>query len=176
MVDEIGILIARATAARAARAEKSHAFGEIVRRFQDLAFACAFSTLGDFHLAEDAAQESFLTAWRNLDQLRQPEAFPGWLKRIVLTQCSRFTRGKHPDTAGLDALLDRPAPNGADGDPSAAYDARERQARVLAAIPGLPQHARILTSPYYPGDHSTRENRALLPLPVRAGKKRLFSP
>ncbi len=113
-MDEIGILIARATAARAARAEKSHAFGEIVRRFQDLVFACAFSTLGDFHLAEDAAQESFLTAWRNLDQLRQPEAFPGWLKRVVLSQCSRLTRGKRLDVVGLDALLDRPATGGMD--------------------------------------------------------------
>src|SRR5215213_3348725 len=117
MVDEIGILIARATAARAARAEKSHAFGEIVRRFQDLAFACAFATLGDFHLAEDAAQEAFLTAWRSLDQLRQPEAFPGWLKRVVLTQCGRLTRGKQLDLVGLDALLDLPAPSGAGGDP-----------------------------------------------------------
>jgi RNA polymerase sigma factor (sigma-70 family) len=175
MVDEIGILIARATAARAAHAEKSHAFGEIVRRFQDLAFACAFSTLGDFHLAEDAAQESFLTAWRNLDQLRQPEAFPGWLKRIVLTQCSRFTRGKHLDTVGFDALLDLPAPNGADGDPSAAYDARERQARALAAIRGLPEHERIVTSLYYLGDYSTGEIGAFLELPVGAVKKRLFS-
>jgi uncharacterized protein len=175
MVDEIGILIARATAARAARAEKSHAFGEIVRRFQDLAFACAFSTLGDFHLAEDAAQESFLTAWRNLDQLRQPEAFPGWLKRIVLTQCGRFTRGKHVDTVGLEALHDRPTPNGADGDPSAAYDARERRARVLAAIRELPEHERIVTSLYYLGDYSTAQIGAFLELPVGTVKKRLFS-
>src|SRR5919109_5294957 len=109
MVDEIGILIARATAARAAHAEKSHAFGEIVRRFQDLAFACAFGVLGDFHLAQDAAQEAFLTAWRNLDQLRKPEAFPGWLKRIVLTQCHRLTRGKHLSTVVLDVAAELPA-------------------------------------------------------------------
>jgi Flp pilus assembly protein TadD len=81
LVDEIGTLIARATAARAARAEKSRAFGETVRRCQDLAFGRAFATLGDFHPAEDAAQAAFLTAWRNPDQLRQPEAFPGWLER-----------------------------------------------------------------------------------------------
>src|SRR5215475_7985308 len=93
-VEEIAPLIARATAARAARAEKSQAFGEIVRRFQDFAFACAYAMLGDFHLAEDAAQEAFLSAWRNLDQLRKPEAFPGWFKRIIFTQCSRLTRGR----------------------------------------------------------------------------------
>src|SRR5579872_1407159 len=78
-VEEIQHLIDRATAARAAQAEKHRAFGEIVRRFQDLAFGCAYAILGDFQLAEDAAQEAFLTAWRNLDQLRKAEAFPGWL-------------------------------------------------------------------------------------------------
>jgi len=80
----ISLLIASATAARTAHAEKGAAFGQIVRRFQDMAFACAYAVLGDFYLAEDAAQESFITAWRSLDQLRKPEAFPGWFKRIVL--------------------------------------------------------------------------------------------
>src|SRR5215467_3480291 len=104
-VEEIRHLIDRATAARAAQAEKHRAFGEIVRRFQDLAFGCAYAILGDFQLAEDAAQEAFLTAWRNLDQLRKPEAFPGWFKRIVLTQCNRLTRGKRLDTVSLDTAL-----------------------------------------------------------------------
>jgi DNA-directed RNA polymerase specialized sigma24 family protein len=75
--EEVGRLIATATAARAARSEKDRAFGAIVRRFQDLAFGYAYALLGDFHLAEDAAQEAFITAWRHLDQLRTPEAFPG---------------------------------------------------------------------------------------------------
>jgi len=107
--DDIGALIARATAARAARSEKSQAFGEIVRRFQDLAFACAYAMLNDFHLAEDAAQETFIAAWRHLDQLRQPEAFPGWLKRIVMTQCNRMTRGKRVDTVTRTAIGELPA-------------------------------------------------------------------
>ena len=91
-MNEIGLLVSSATAVRAAQAEKSQAFTEIVYRFQDLGFGCAYSVLGDFHLAEDATQEAFITAWRNLDQLRKPEAFPGWFKRIVLTQCNRLTR------------------------------------------------------------------------------------
>jgi DNA-directed RNA polymerase specialized sigma24 family protein len=120
-VEEIRVLIARATAARAARAEKSHAFGEIVRRFQDMAFACAFAVLGDFHLAQDAAQEAFLTAWRSLDQVRQPEAFPGWLKRVVLTQCSRLTRGKRVETVALDSPAAREALGGGAGGAAHSY-------------------------------------------------------
>jgi len=39
--------------------------------------------LARFQLAEDAAQEAFLEAYRNLDKLREPPAFPGWFRRIV---------------------------------------------------------------------------------------------
>ena len=38
-------------------------FEEIVRGFQDMAAGYAFSILNDFHLAEDVAQESFITAY-----------------------------------------------------------------------------------------------------------------
>jgi len=171
-VDEIGPLIARATAARAARAEKSQAFGEIVRRFQDFAFACAYAMLGDFHLAEDAAQEAFLSAWRNLDQLRKPEAFPGWFKRIVFTQCSRLTRGRRFEAVALDMIAELPS-NGAE--PAIAYEQHERQARVLAAIQELPEHERLVTLLFYVGDYAQSEIAAFLELPLTTVKKRLFS-
>src|SRR5579871_6612357 len=99
-----------ATAAQAAQKDKHQAFNALVQRFQDLAFACAYAVLGDFQLAEDAAQEAFITAWHHLDQLRTPEAFPGWLKRIVLTHCNRFTRGKRLETVSLAAAAAYPAP------------------------------------------------------------------
>jgi RNA polymerase sigma factor (sigma-70 family) len=171
-LEEIGVLIAQATAARAARADRSRAFGEIVWRFQDLAFACALSVLGDFHLAQDAAQEAFLTAWRNLDQLRTPEAFPGWLKRIVLSQCHRLTRGKQAETVALRALADVPATG---PDPCSAYEALERREQVLAAVGDLAEHERVVTLLYYIGDYSQNEIAAFLEVPVTTVKKRLFS-
>jgi uncharacterized protein len=171
-MEEVAGLVAGATAVRAARAERSLAFGELVRRFQDLAFACAFATLGDFHLAQDATQEAFLAAWRNLDQLRTPEAFPGWLKRVVLTQCSRLTRGKRPETVALDALRHLPA---TDPEPGAAFEALERQERVLAAVRELPEHERLVTSLYYVGEYAQSEIAGFLELPVGTIKKRLFS-
>ena len=67
-----------------------------------MAFACAFSALGDFQLAEDAAQEAFISAWQRLNQLREPEAFPGWLRRIVLTACNRLTRAQRMSLTTLD--------------------------------------------------------------------------
>jgi RNA polymerase sigma factor (sigma-70 family) len=173
-LQEISVLIAKATAAQAARAEKSHAFGEIVQRFQDLAFGCAYAVLGDFHLAEDAAQEAFVTAWRNLEQLRKPEAFPGWFKRIVLTQCNRLTRGKKLDTISLDAIVDVPAPALAT-DPHLAFEQLEQQECVAQAIQGLPEHERMVTALFYISDYSQNEIAAFLEVPVTTVKKRLFN-
>ena len=68
------------------------AYGQIVGRFQDMAYGYAYSLLGDFHLAEDAAQEAFLEAYRKMDALKRAEAFPGWFRRTVWSQCQRELR------------------------------------------------------------------------------------
>lgn len=75
--------IAKATDSGSSLSVRHEAFAELVIRFQDMAFACAYAVLGDAYLAEDVAQEAFVVAWQKLDQLREPDAFPGWFKRIV---------------------------------------------------------------------------------------------
>src|SRR5215212_6269220 len=72
------------------------AFGEVVVRFQDLAYAVAYSIVGDAHLAQDAAQEAFIEAYLCLSSLREPAAFPGWFRRIVAKRGDRLVRGKGP--------------------------------------------------------------------------------
>ena len=76
-----------------------------MRRFQGSAFGRAFSILGDSHLAEDAVQDAFVEAFRNLGSLLAPEAFPSWFQRIVLTACNRITRQEN--FAGLVAVRGR---------------------------------------------------------------------
>ena len=61
-MEEIVALVIRAAAKDGIRDDRLKAFGELVQRFQDMAFGYAYSVLGDFHLAEDAAQEAFVTA------------------------------------------------------------------------------------------------------------------
>ena len=79
-----------------------------VRQFQDMVVGYAFSVIGDFHLAEDAAQEAFLGAYRDLSMLREPRTFPGWLRRIAHTRCTRITRGKRLKTVPFEALVELP--------------------------------------------------------------------
>src|ERR1043165_7597887 len=110
IVDDTRALVIKASDVTATLAANHDAFGRLVFAFQDMAYACAYAVLGDFQLAEDAAQEAFISAWQKLPQLRQPEAFPGWFRRIVLTECSRLTRGKRSRTISLDEGANLHAP------------------------------------------------------------------
>ena len=67
------------------------AFDRLVRRFQDMAVGYAYSLLRDFSSAEDAAQEALVRAYIDLPMLREPAAFPAWLRRLVFKQCDRIS-------------------------------------------------------------------------------------
>jgi len=50
----------------------ANAYGIIVQRFQDMAVGYGYAVLGDFHLAEDVAQETFVEAFRYLSNVSGP--------------------------------------------------------------------------------------------------------
>lgn len=73
--------------ARAVVNDDRHAFAELVRRHQSAVRACLRKlTAGNFALADDLAQETFVLAWRNLKSFRQEARFSTWLYRIA-TNC-----------------------------------------------------------------------------------------
>ena len=88
----------------AQRGEKA-AFAQLVESFQDMAVGYAWSVLGDFHLAEDAAQDAFLEAHRCLGQLRQPLAWPNWLRQLVFKHCDRRLRRAQLKTVDIDEVF-----------------------------------------------------------------------
>lgn len=50
---------------------------------------------GDHHSGQDVLQESFIIAFRQLHQLKQPDQFGGWLKKIVINECIRYSKKQH---------------------------------------------------------------------------------
>jgi RNA polymerase sigma factor (sigma-70 family) len=163
-------LVIKATSKESSFAERHEAFGELVRLFQDMAYACAYGALGDFGLAEDAAQEAFVMAWQRLGQLRQPEAFPGWLRRIVLTECSRLRRARRLRLVPLDAGAEA-ASNG--DDPQAAAESGELRRAMLVAVRSLPRRERAAVMLFYAEGLSQRDAGEFLGVPVTTVAKRL---
>ena len=169
-VEEIESLVITAADADVALAQRLGAFGKIVVRFQDMAYGCAYSLLGDFHLAEDAAQEAFLVAYQRLGQLREPRAFAGWFRRIVISQCRRITRSKSLPLTGLDVAVT--VPSSVPGPPQ-NLERRETKDKVLAAIAALPEHQRMATTLFYINGYSQKDVAEFLEVPLTTVKKRL---
>lgn len=171
-MNEARALVIKATDSHATLAEKHEAFGELVRSFQDMAYACACAVLGDFHLAQDAAQEAFISAWQKLPQLRQPEAFPGWLRRIVLTECNRLTRGKRLRAMSLEEGVNVPSIL---DNPQTAIERDELKKAVFAAIEKLPENERVIVALFYLTEHSQSDISQFLGIPLTTVAKRLYS-
>jgi RNA polymerase sigma factor (sigma-70 family) len=159
-VNKTRALVLRATDSNATLAEQHEAFCELVGIFQDMAYACAYAVLGDFCLAQDAAQESFISAWQKLGQLREPEAFPGWFRRI------------HLRATWLESGLNVPSayPN-----PQMAIERDELTKAVFRAIKNLSQKERMVVVLFYIREHSQIDISAFLELPLTTVAKRLYS-
>jgi RNA polymerase sigma factor (sigma-70 family) len=155
-----------------AQAGDGAAFAELVRRFQDMAVGYAVRILNDFQLAEDAAQDAFLEAFRVLPQLKDPNAFPAWLRRVVYKQCDRYRRRKplsqavSMETESIPSLM--PSPD-------QAMEFRERRMAVQNAIGELPEVEREAILLCYFGDQAQREIADFLGVPLTTLKKRLYT-
>ena len=62
------------------------AFTTLVKKYQQHVHALAWRKIGDFHIAEDITQETFLKVHQNLATLKEPDRFPGWLY-VIATRC-----------------------------------------------------------------------------------------
>ncbi len=77
---------------RAALLGENSSFGAIVERYWNMVVALALSKISDAAEAEDIAQESFLKAYSQLANLRDPSRLAGWLSKITTQQCSNSLR------------------------------------------------------------------------------------
>jgi RNA polymerase sigma factor (sigma-70 family) len=71
-----------------------HAQSLLYRQFSKAMFNICTRMTGHIPDAEDLLQESFVLAFRNLNQLKDPASFGGWLKRIVVNECIRYSKKK----------------------------------------------------------------------------------
>ncbi len=165
-------LVTEAAAEDASVERRAAAFGEIVKRLQDMAVGYAYTRLGDFQLAEDAAQHAFVEAWRTLHGLREHGAFAAWLRRLVVGACGRLTRGKRVLTTTLDDARSIPSDSPT---PHDLAETRETRSRVLAEVRLLPERERVTTTLYYIGGYTQAEVADFLAVPLGTVKYRLHS-
>lgn len=64
----------------------------LYRQYSKAMFNICIRMTGNRGDAEDVLQDAFIQAFKNVGQLKQPEAFGGWLRRIVVNECIRYSK------------------------------------------------------------------------------------
>jgi RNA polymerase sigma-70 factor (ECF subfamily) len=125
----------------AAQRGDGDSFTELCRRYYPAMVAIAHSIIGDRHLAEDAAQQTFAAAAVKLPELRHPEKFAGWLGVICRNSANDIGR-KQQKICDADKFSKLPARQDASPDTEA----------VSEAVAGLaPEAKEVIYLRYYDG-------------------------
>src|SRR5215510_9176332 len=92
----------------AAQAGDVNAYGRLVNATQTMAYGVAAGVLRDTTVTQDAVQQAYLRAFRRLSDLQEPAAFPGWLRRIVITVALNMRRARRYTLLRLDDIAEIP--------------------------------------------------------------------
>jgi RNA polymerase sigma-70 factor (ECF subfamily) len=100
------------------------------------ALAAARRITGDTSLAEDAAQDAFVKAFRALDRFRPQSNFRAWVRAIAIRCAIDLVRRRRPESPLPDAQA-------APGDEEARHEDRDLLRAALAALPRLDREIMI---------------------------------
>ena len=143
------------------------AFAVLARAFVARLDGAARLILRDPELARDGVQEGFISAWRNLPTLRDPERFEAWLHRLVVRSCIDMLRrrGRRPIEVEL-SPMDEPAI----ADTSALIADRELLDRALRRLD--PEWRAVVVLHFYLG-MPLPAVASTLGIPIGTAKSRL---
>jgi RNA polymerase sigma-70 factor (ECF subfamily) len=122
------------------------AFADLARVVGDRLMAIAYRILRDVDRAEDAVQQTLVTAWRELPMLRDPDRFDAWLRRILVHACYAEARRRRAWAANIRVI----PVDGSDGrDDLASVVDRDRLERGFRRL--SPEQAAIFVLHHYVG-------------------------
>lgn len=159
--------------------ENPEAFGEIVKRWERKIFALCFGMLGREEDARDAAQETFISAYRNLANFRGEAKVSSWLHRIAVNQC--LTKQRRSKVRNESYLEDENNGNetnfAAPGhlSPSRQLEQNERFKLVRQAVVSLPEDLRQVIVMKEFNEMTFQEISETLEIPLSTVKSRVYT-
>lgn len=122
-------------------------YGRIVNATERMVFAVALRVLRDEALAEDAAQETYLRAFRRMGDLHEEAAFLTWLRRIAVTVAINMRRARRTTFLRLDDRVDVPILD----ETEARWSDAQRQQLAAALLILTPEERRLCDRRYHGG-------------------------
>ena len=153
------------------------AFSELVEKYQKAVHTLVWRKIGDFHIAEEITQDTFLKAYQRLGTLKQPQRFTGWLYVIAANNCKMWLRKKRPQMQSIEetdsAQLEKATYSGyviEENEQTTAEAQREVVKQLLAT---LQESDRTVITLHYFSEMSAAEIGAFLGVSVNTIKSRL---
>ncbi len=155
-----------------ARRGDEEAFARVVEAYSGPVYNLCYRMLGDPFEAEDAAQETFLKAYKALRRYDPDRPFKTWLLSIASHHCIDRLRRRRLNLVPLADWIGEEKPLGGQN-PEQAILTGERQQRVAAMLEGLKPKERAAIILRYWHDLSYQEIGETLNLSTSAVKSRL---
>ena len=150
----------------------AEAFAYLVETYQKPVYNLCYRMLGNPGDAEDAAQETFLRAYKSLRRYDNSRPFPTWLLSIAAHYCIDQIRRQRMTLVSMDELPDLEIPDFSPG-PESMVSRSEEQKKVRALLTSLNPVDRAAVIMYYWYDFSYVEIAQSLSLTESAVKSRL---
>ena len=154
-----------------------NAFETLVKKYRKPVHALVWRKIGDFHIAEEITQDTFLKAYQELAKLKKPQSFASWLYVIAANQCSSWLRKKRLRTQPIEETssvqLEKATYSGyiiEENERTAVETQREVVKNLLAK---LQESDRTVITLHYFGDMSAAEIGSFLGVSVNTIKSRL---
>ena len=141
-------------------------FESAVREHQGLVYSMAYHFIGNRAIAEDMAQEVFLSLYRNFSNIKSGSHLVFWLRKVTSHRCLDYLRGqKRRGYLSLEEVRERPIIH-QDPDPFLTGHLRRM-------VTSLPEKARIVVVLRYQEDLTPTEIAEILEMPVNSVKSHL---
>ena len=157
-----------------ARGGDQAAFANLVELYQRPVYNLAYRMLGSTQDAEDAAQETFLRAYVQLDTYQPERRFASWLLSIAAHYCIDQLRRRRFTWLPLDNLPFLDWLSGGEVEPEGATLQREERDQVRQLLTRLPANYRLVVVLRYWYDLSCQEIADVAGLTESAVKTRLY--
>ena len=153
--------------ARCKAGERS-AYHQLYRLYSKSMYNVAYRIVWDEDDASDVLQESFISAFNNLDHYRGDATFGAWFKRIVINKALNMLKRKKMESLPEDDRWDVPEEEG----PDLEYDDLTVE-RVKRAIEQLPEGYRSVLSLYLIEGYDHQEIGEILGVSESTSKSQL---
>jgi len=141
-------------------------FESAVRAHQGLVYSMAYHFLGNRAIAEELAQDVFLSLYRNFSSIKSGSHLVFWLRKVTSHRCLDYIRGqRHRAHLSLEDVREKPQ-NHQDADPFISGHLRRM-------VTSLPEKARMVVVLRYQEDLTPTEIAEILEMPVNSVKSHL---